>query len=290
MASKTNPFDGITPESTFRLMTSTYLEHAAKVGLSHKFAKAGIELPADITLERMHERCALMGRLDAARQGLQRVQGGRSWNRFREMAFDMITSPDCATALDVTREAKAVREKYGYTSFGQGALAARRLVESGVRVVTLYWDEYGPANTVGDTHVNNFPRLKEGLCPTLDQVYSTLLDDLDQRGMLDDTLVLLMSEHGRTPRIGNKPGGSREHWSHAYCGLFAGAGIRRGQVFGETDAHAGYPSLRPLDPKDILATIYHVMGFDPTKARTYDRLTRPHPLLPFGNMVPEMLT
>ena len=288
--SRYDPFDGVVPESTFRLMTTTYLEHAAKVGLSHKFAKAGIDLPADITVGRIQERRALMRRLDAFRRRLERPQGVRNLNRFQEMAYDMITSPGCATALDVTREPEAVRDKYGYTLFGQGALAARRLVEAGVRVVTLYWDEYGPANTAWDTHVNNFPRLKEGLCPTLDQVYSTLLDDLDQRGMLDDTLVLLMSEHGRTPVIGDKPGGSREHWSHAYCGIFAGAGIRQGQVIGATDAHAGYPSLRPLDPKNVLATIYHLMGFDPATTLTYDRLGRPHPLLPFGNIVPEMLT
>ena len=107
--------------------------------------------------------------------------------------------------------------------------------------------------------------------------------------MLDETVVLLMSEHGRTPKIGKKPGGSREHWSHAYCGLFAGAGIQRGQVIGATDKQAAYPVDRPLNPKDILATLYHLMGFDTETARTFDRQSRPHHLLPYGELVPEMI-
>lgn len=134
------------------------------------------------------------------------------------------------------------------------------------------------------------PRLKDGLCPTLDQVYCTLLEDLEQRGMLDETLVLLMSEHGRTPQIGAKLGGAREHWSGAYSGMFAGAGIRQGQVVGATNRHAGYAVERPLDPKDILATVYHLLGVDSQMARTYDLFNRPHPLLPFGTVVPEMLS
>ena len=107
--------------------------------------------------------------------------------------------------------------------------------------------------------------------------------------MLEETAVLLISEHGRTPKIGNKPGGAREHWSYAYSGLFAGAGIRGGQVIGATDPHAGYPIERPLNPKDILATLYHLLGFNVETTRTYDSLGRPHFLLPHGSVVPEML-
>lgn len=289
MGSEYDPFDGITRDSTFRFMAPTLLEHAPEVGLSHKIAQTGLDLPPDVTLDRMQARRSLLEQFDAARREIDATPAERSYDRFEEMAFDMITSPDCATALDVTKEPEAVREKYGYTLFGQAALAARRLVEAGVRVVTVYWDEYGPANTAWDTHVNNFPRLKEGLCPTLDQVYTTLLQDLDQRGMLDETLVLLLSEHGRTPKVAQKPGGGREHWSYAYCGLLAGAGIRRGQVVGATDRHGGYPTDRPLNPKDVLATLYHLLGVDRQTARTYDRLNRPHPLLPYGEVVPEFL-
>ena len=284
-----DPFDGITPESTFRVMAKTLVQHAPKVGLSHNIASSGIDLPAGVTLDRIKARQSLLEQLDHARRDLDRTKLAEGFNRFQQMAFDMITSADCATALDVTREPQQVRDKYGYTLFGQSTLAARRLIEAGVRVATVYWDEYGPANTAWDTHTNNFPRLKDGLCPTLDQVYSTLLEDLDQRGLLDETLVLLVSEHGRTPKIGKKPGGGREHWSYAFSGLFAGAGIRQGQVVGATDKHAGYPAERPLDPKDMLATVYHLMGFDPETSRTYDSLGRHHPLLPFGEVVPEMI-
>ena len=121
-------------------------------------------------------------------------------------------------------------------------------------------------------------------------VYTALLEDLQQRGLLEETVVLLVSEHGRTPKIGNKPGGAREHWSYAYSGLFAGAGIRQGQVIGATDKQAGYPVERPVNPKDILATLYHLLGFHVETTRTYDSLGRPHFLLPHGQVIPEMLT
>ena len=107
--------------------------------------------------------------------------------------------------------------------------------------------------------------------------------------MLDETVVLLLSEHGRTPQVGDSPGGGREHWAGAYCGILAGAGVQKGQVIGTTDAQARFPVDRPLNPKDILATLYHLMGFDPASARTYDQLGRPHFLLPYGGVVNEIL-
>ena len=287
--SRFDPFDGIARDSTFRLSSNSVTSMAPKVGLAHKIAKTRIRLPDDIPPQRFRDRRGLLKQLANFRRGLGRVPAAHDLDRFQQMAYDMISSGDCERALDVAQEPAGIREKYGFTLFGQSTLAARRLVESGVRIVTVYWDEYGPANTSWDTHVNNFPRLKRGLCPTLDQVYCTLLEDLEQRGLLDETLVLLMSEHGRTPQIGSKPGGAREHWSGAYCGMFAGAGIRRGQVVGATDRQAGYAVERPLDPKDILATVYHLMGVDSETARTYDSFNRPHPLLPFGGVVPEML-
>ena len=116
------------------------------------------------------------------------------------------------------------------------------------------------------------------------------MTDLEQRGMLDDTVVVLISEHGRTPRLRNKPGGARDHWSYAYSGLFAGAGIRKGQVLGATDKQTGYPSDHPLNPKDILATLYHLMGFDVMHTRTYDSLGRPRFILPYGKVVSELLS
>jgi hypothetical protein len=266
--SRWDPFDGITAESTFRL--------------------GGTQPPPEITLDRLDKRRGLLEQLD---HQARRLEGSvHQYDRVRQAAFDLMTSPKVARALDVTREPPRVRDRFGYTLFGQGVLAARRLIEAGVGVVTVFWDEFGPVNTAWDTHVNNFPRLKEGLCPTLDQVYPALLEDLDQRGLLDETLVVLMSEHGRTPRLSNKPGGGREHWGYAYCGLFAGAGIQRGRVIGATDRQGAYPINRPINPKDVLATIYWLLGFDPHQVTTPDRLGRPMALLPYGDVIPELLT
>ncbi|MEE3371714.1 MAG: DUF1501 domain-containing protein [Planctomycetota bacterium] len=288
--SRFDPFDGISRDSTFRFSSNSVTSMAPKVGLAHKISKTGIRRPDGVTRHRFQLRRRLQRELVDLRKDLLQVPSVNELGRFQRLAYDMIASGGCERALDVNQEPMEVREKYGFTLFGQSTLAARRLVEAGVRVVTVYWDEFGPANTAWDTHVNNFPRLKDGLCPTLDQVYCTLLEDLEQRGLLDETLVLLMSEHGRTPQIGAKPGGAREHWSSAYCGMFAGAGIRQGQVVGATDRQAGHAVDRPVDPKDILATVYHLMGVDSEVARTYDLFNRPHPLLPFGTVVPEMLS
>jgi hypothetical protein len=262
-----DPHDGITKESTFRFSAAS--------------------LPPRFTLDRFDRRRSLLAQLDAQR----RATAGRldTFDSLQQAAFDMVASPGVVTALDVTREPEEVRERYGYTLFGQGALAARRMIEAGVRIVTVFWDEFGPVNTAWDTHSNNFPRLKQGLCPTLDQVYPALLDDLQQRGLLEDTLVMCISEHGRTPTVSDKPGGGREHWSGAYWGLFAGAGVPQGQVVGATDKQGGFPVERPLNPKDILATVYHLLGFDPHKTVTPDRLGRPHHLLPHGDMVDELI-
>jgi len=266
--SRFDPYDGVTPDSKFELPAT--------------------QLAPQVTLDRLDRRRTLLQQLD---QQQRRLEGqAHSFNGLRQSAFDMVLSPRINEALDVTREPDRMREKFGYTLFGQGALAARRLIEVGARVVTVFWDEHGPVNTAWDTHTNNFPRLKEGLCPTLDQVYPALLDDLDQRGLLAETLVLLLSEHGRTPRIANGvPGGGREHWSYAYCGAFAGAGIAAGKVIGATDRQGGYPSDRPINPKDVLATVYHLLGFDPEATTTPDRLGRPMSLLPHGEVISELL-
>jgi hypothetical protein len=285
--SKFDPFDGITPESTFRFTVPTIMSQAPADGILHDIGRSGLELPPEITLDRLDRRRSLLKQFDDSRRALDRSAGG--FERFQRTALEMITSPRCSRALDVAREPLPMREKYGLTLFGQGALATRRLVEAGVRVVTVYWDEFGPANTAWDTHVNNFPRLKEGLCPTLDQVVPTLLDDLEQRGLLDQTLVMLLTEHGRTPRLSKVPGGGREHWSYAYSILLAGAGIRRGTVIGATDRQGGYPIDRPLNPKDVLATAYHLLGFDPQTISIPNREGRPIALLPYGEVIPELL-
>jgi uncharacterized protein (DUF1501 family) len=261
-----DPYDGLTGPSTFVF--------------------DGSELPADVAAVRFTDRLQLL------RQTNCRIATGvqaQQFERHQQAAARMIANPSLARAVDVTREPLAVRERYGLTLFGMEALAARRLVEAGVKVVTAFWDDYAFANNAWDTHYNHFPRLKEGLCPIFDRVLPAFLDDMEQRGLLDETLVMVISEHGRTPEIARVAGGGRDHWSGTYWGLFFGAGIRTGQVIGATDKQGAFPTARPIDPKDILATMYHLLGIDPGETTIPDRLGRPTNLLPHGSVVSEML-
>jgi uncharacterized protein (DUF1501 family) len=204
------------------------------------------------------------------------------------MAHGLINSTQVHTALDVTREPLNLRESYGLTLFGQGALTARRLVEAGCKFVTVVWDEFGLAGSGWDTHWQHYPRMRNELMPGLDMALYGLVNDLDQRGLLNETLVMVLSEHGRTPRLTNGNGAGRDHWSQAYTCLFAGGGVARGRIVGSTDRIGGTVQDRPVSPKDILATAYHLLGIDPETMLT-DRIGRPLPLVPNGRVVTEML-
>ena len=183
----------------------------------------------------------------------------------------------------------ATREMYGMSLFGQSCLTARRMLDAGTRLVSVFWDEYGLAGDAWDTHWNHYPRMVEQLLPQFDKAFSALVLDLDRRGQLDDTLIVCISEHGRTPKLSNVNGGGRDHWSQAYSALFAGGGVARGRVVGATDKHAGEVTSNPVGPKDILATMYHLLGIDP---HTFlpDRSGRPIPLVPESSrVISEML-
>ncbi|MCI0456180.1 MAG: DUF1501 domain-containing protein [Gemmataceae bacterium] len=263
------PYMGITPDSRFELVSAT-------------------RLAPEVTLDRLDRRRSLLNQLDRARRDLDQSPAVRGIDRYREMAYNLIGSERIHTALDLGREPRRVRDLYGMTLFGQACLAARRLVEAGSRFVTVFWDEFGLAGSGWDTHWNHYPRMREELCPGLDMGLAGLLGDLDARGLLDETLVLCLSEHGRTPRLNNATGGGRDHWSEAYSCLFAGGGIARGRVVGRTDRHAARVAERPVSPKDVLATTYHLLGIDPETTLT-DRIGRPLPLVSGGSVVPEML-
>jgi hypothetical protein len=264
-----DPYLGVAPESRFELGSAT-------------------RLPSEITLDRLKNRRSLVEQFDQARRDLERSSAGQSRDRYQEMAFSLIGSEKIRNALDLSKEPPPLRESYGMTLFGQAAMAARRLVEAGSRFVTVFWDEYGLAGSAWDTHWDHYPRMKNELLPGLDRALGGLLQDLDNRGMLDQTLVLCVSEHGRTPNLAHVPGGGRDHWSLAYSGLFAGGGIARGKVVGKTDKHGGTVVERPVSPKDILATLYHLMGIDP-HTMLVDRSDRPIPLVADGSVVSEML-
>jgi hypothetical protein len=262
-----DPYVGIRPDGRFEIAMGT-----------------GETTP---TLDRLDGRRSLLEQLDQARERLDTHAATRSFDRHREAAYSLLTSSALRQALDLRREPAAVRESYGMTLFGQGALAARRLVEAGCKLVSVFWDEYGLADSAWDTHYQHYPRMKD-LCPSFDSAYSALLLDLEARGLLDETIVLCLSEHGRTPQLSTTKGGGRDHWSRAYSAIFAGGGFAAGRVVGKTDRIAGDVVEVPISPKDILATTYHLLGIDPATTLT-DRQGRPMPLAGDGTVRHELL-
>ena len=261
-----DPYLGITPESRFDIAPEA-------------------EMSPGMTLDRLETRRSLLTQFDDARHRFDHEPAVRNLGRQQGLAFSLVNSGKIRTALDLGRESLPLRESYGMTLFGQGALQARRLVEAGCRFVTVIWDEVGQLNAGWDTHVDLHNRMKYDLLPGLDLAFSGLIRDLEDRGMLDNTLVLLMSEMGRTPKL---QGDGRGHWGRAYTNVFAGAGVRRGNVIGKTDKIGAEVIERPLSAKDMLATIYHLLGVDP-HTLLKDRFNRPLPLVPYGDVVREML-
>jgi hypothetical protein len=221
--------------------------------------QASGESDGSMTLDRLDRRKSLVEQLEQTRRRFDSGDGSRSFDRYRAMAYSLLTSPALQKALDLRQEPIGVRASYGMTLFGQGALVARRLVEAGSRFVSVFWDEYGLADSGWDTHYQHYPRMKNELCPSFDRAFSGLIRDLESRGLLDETAVLCISEHGRTPQLQNVKGGGRDHWSRAYSAIFAGGGFADGRVIGKTDRIAGDVDELPVSPKDILATTYHLL-------------------------------
>ncbi|MEZ6042252.1 MAG: DUF1501 domain-containing protein [Planctomycetaceae bacterium] len=241
------------------------------------FKVDSLTLPGDVTSGRIGSRQQLLDRLNRDRSVLA---GDNRLNAFAEqqdVAFSLLTSARIANAFEIQNESDADRDRYGRNKFGQSLLLSRRLVEAGVPIVQA---TMGIVQT-WDTHVDNWGRLKNTLLPQLDQGLAALMDDLSGTGLLDQTLVIVMGEFGRTPRISTLPGQSipgRDHWAHAYSGLFAGAGVRGGQAIGETDEHAAYPVTRGWSPADVCTTIFESLGV-PHSAVVMDPLQRPNYLL-----------
>ncbi len=207
-------------------------------------------------------------------------------NRHRDRAYSLLEHR-AGEILDLQRESAALRESYGRTSVGQSLLMARRLIEAGVSLVSVNWEDetkIDGANTCWDTHQDNFAKLKNLLCPTFDQAFPAFLQDLDERGLLETTLVVAVGEFGRTPKLGqftqssNTRKSGRDHWPHAFTALLAGGGVRGGQVYGSTDRHAAYVSEDPVTPADLSATIMYHLGIDYSQKYISSNQGLPHKL------------
>jgi hypothetical protein len=228
-------------------------------------------------------------RLDLRKQLVGKL-GGKSESSLADLdaiqmkAFDLLTSPDMQKALRIDKESPKVRDSYGRNIYGQSVLLARRLLEAGSRVACISWAP--DANATWDTHGNNFGKLKNELLPQLDSAVSSLLADLDDRGMLERTLVVVMGEFGRSPKI--NPAAGRDHWNFCYSLMLAGGGIKGGAVYGASDKIGGKPSRNPVGPADVIATVYQCLGI-PHDTEMRDRLQRPFTLVPWGSPIGELV-
>ena len=223
--------------------------------------------PAEVPQERLAARRTLLEEFDSIRGDLAATRAGRDMAPYYERAFDLLTSTRAQAAFDLTTEPAKVRDRYGRNKFGQSVLLARRLVEAGVRFVNVHWPNVGGGGN-WDTHGDGFRRLKQTLIPPTDSAVSALLAELAERGRLERTLVVVLTEFGRAPQIGKtfqNSGGTagRDHWSTCFSVLLAGGGVRGGQAHGDSDVKGAFPFAKPVTPADITATIYHALGIDP---------------------------
>ncbi len=245
---------------------------------------ADAQLQPGLTLDRLNHRRSLLEQFDEQRRAFDQRAEQRGFDQARAQAFSYLTTSQLREALDVAREPAAVREQYGHTLFGQATLVARRLLEAGCQFTTVIWDEFALVNSAWDTHYYHYSLMREQLCPGFDRALSALVLDLEARGMLDDTLVVCTTEHGRTPKLENAEGGGRGHWAAAYSSLLAGGGAARGHIVGRTDRIAGTVVDAPVSPKDLLATVYYLLGIAP-ETTIPDRLGRPVAVAGEGRVV-----
>ncbi len=256
------------------------------------FRVPNFSLPQAVTFERVGERRDLLRSFDAVRRDLDGSGQMEALDRYNRQAWDILTSPAARDAFDLDREPRALRERYGFEppfdprasdrcgapAWSQRVLLARRLVEAGVRLVTVdlrWWD----------THVLGFDSLRRGFLPRFDRCYSALIEDLDQRGLLESTLVVAWGEFGRTPRVNAQAG--RDHYPNVFSAALAGGPVRGGRVLGASDSRGAFPRESPKPPQDVLATVYRHLGIDTTAVYT-DNTGRPHPVLPSGRPLEEL--
>ncbi len=230
-----------------------------------------LQLPSNLTPERLVDRHRLLRAFDGLRRRSDDLRAARALDDYRSQAFALLTSPRAARAFDLGREKPAVRERYGLTRFGQSCLLGRRLIEQGVPFVQVNWSDHVEAEEDAgdggwDHHYRNFQIMQDRHGPWLDQTLSALIEDLKQRGLLDSTLVVVMGEFGRSPKINDKAG--RDHWEHCYSAVLCGGGVQGGRVIGASDARAEHPRDTPLSPADLAMTVQHGVGVTSELAAT----------------------
>lgn len=257
-----------------------------------EFKAPALMLEGEATPGRISSRQELLKSIDKVKRDFDQYAIPNTWSKQQERAFSLLLSSKTTDAFDVEQEPKELRERYGETVNGMSLLLARRLVEVGVPFITVFWKgNMGKlakkCKSAGswDTHGNNFNCLKEDLLPEFDRGYSALIEDLANRNLLDETLILVTSEMGRTPKIGDRrsggvAGAGRDHWTHCHSNLFAGGGIQGGQTYGSSDSLGEYPANKPVNPAHIVKTVYESMGvYD---LEYIDRENRPGNLLAEG--------
>lgn len=239
------------------------------------FKVPSISLPGDLSRDQFDQRRSFLNHLNRRLDLAQAHPLVQSYGEWQSKAIDMIRAPEAQRAFQLEQETDKTRDRYGRNRFGQSVLMARRMVESGVSLVQVNWtrgeddDNVSPA---WDSHANHNKRIKDALMPPMDQAYSALLEDLEERGMLEETLVVWIGEFGRTPRFNAAAG--RDHWGHVFSGALAGGGVQGGAVFGSSDRHGAYPLEGRVEPQDLHATMFHCLGINPD-TEVHDKAGRP---------------
>jgi hypothetical protein len=247
-------------------------------------------LPAQVRIEavasdpsvpvlRLTDRGRLLEQVENQCRQFDRNAELEVFDAFHQQAFNLLSSPATGRAFNLAAEPAVVRARYGSTQFGQRCLLARRLAEAGVPIINVHFCHTPEGSW--DTHSRHFSQMRDLLCPIFDQAFSALVEDLDQRGLLSETLVLATAEFGRTPRVNN--GGGRDHWPWVYSAALAGGGTRPGNVYGASDRIAAYPTANPHDPRDMAATVYHLLGVA-EDSLVHDQTNRPHALIAGGKI------
>ncbi|MBN9120648.1 MAG: DUF1501 domain-containing protein [Planctomycetes bacterium] len=245
---------------------------------------------ADLTIDRLNDRRSLLQQIDDRSKKLEADGTVSGYDRVQQRAFGLLTASKMKACFDLSKEDPRLLDRYGRTLFGHSTLIGRKLIEEGVRFVNvtwdLFWDRVKIDYDAWDTHTKNFSIMKENKLPHFDLTFTALLEDLSNRGLLDDTLVVVMSEMGRTPKINGNAG--RDHWTFCYSVVLAGAGIRGGTVCGASDAQAAYVKDRPVSTADVCATIYECLGIDP-ESMVPDKTGRPNGISHGGKPIREIV-